>query len=134
MPVDIEEALLYLCTALKNTTKSHFIMTKEEFEELQLQQSQSGLSLKSYLCQTGTSYSTYNYWRKKYCPGSEPAHHDLAPISIKSTPSLPSFDGQSPQGVALLFPNGLRAHFGSGSERILLDLLTKSLSGHVQSE
>jgi hypothetical protein len=67
MPVDIEEASLYLCTALKNTTKPHFIMTKEEFEELQLQQSQSALSLKSYLRQTGTSYSTYNYWRKKCC-------------------------------------------------------------------
>lgn len=39
---------------------------------------------------------------------------------------------QVPQGVALLFPNGLRAHFGSGSEKLLMELLTHSLEGsHV---
>lgn len=108
-------------------------MTKEEFEELQLQQSLSGLTLKSYLQQIGTSYSTYNYWRKKFI--REGNHHqELAPISIRQTSVSPSFDGQSPQGVALLFPNGLRAHFGSGSEGILMDLLTQSLTGNVQSE
>lgn len=39
---------------------------------------------------------------------------------------------QVPQGVSLLFPNGLRAHFGCGSEKLLMELLTHSLEGgHV---
>ena len=39
---------------------------------------------------------------------------------------------QVPQGVSLLFPNGLRAHFGGGSENLLMELLTHSLEGgHV---
>lgn len=39
---------------------------------------------------------------------------------------------QVPQGVSLLFPNGLRAHFGGGSEKLLMELLTHSLEGgHV---
>ena len=40
--------------------------------------------------------------------------------------------GQVPAGVSLLFPNGLRAHFGGGSEKLLMELLTHSLEGgHV---
>ena len=58
-------------------------MTKEEFEELQLDIQKSGKPLMSYL-------------------------HD--------------------------FPNGLRAHFGSGTEGVLLELLNKSLSAHVLPE
>ena len=35
-------------------------------------------------------------------------------------------------GVSVLFPNGLRAHFGNGSEEILMELFTQSLrGGHV---
>ena len=33
-------------------------------------------------------------------------------------------------GVTIAFPNGVRAHFGSGSEGVLMDVLTKSMS-HV---
>jgi len=33
-----------------------------------------------------------------------------------------------------LFPNGLRAHFGSGTEDVLRDLLDKSLVSHVLPE
>ena len=36
-------------------------------------------------------------------------------------------------GVVLAFPNGLRAHFGRGSEHVLMELLNKSLS-HILSE
>ena len=42
-------------------------MTHDEFVDLQLAHQSSGLTLKSYLKQIGTSYSTYNYWRKKFC-------------------------------------------------------------------
>ena len=39
-------------------------MNRTEFEELEIQVQQSGLSLKSYLRQIGLSYSTYHYWQK----------------------------------------------------------------------
>jgi putative transposase len=110
-------------------------MTKEEFLQLQSAYHQSGLSLKSYLKQIGTGYSTYNYWRKKYCCAEDQCH-DLAPISFRrSSPSSGSvFTGDVPSGATLLFPNGLRAHFGSGTEDVLRELLDKSLVGHVLPE
>lgn len=106
-------------------------MTKEGFAELQQRQAQSGMSLKTYLRHIGTSYSTYNYWRKKYRQQEVP-HHALAPITFRQeAPDAPSLTGQPHGGVPLLFPNGLRAHFGSGTEALLMELLDKSLSGHV---
>ena len=106
-------------------------MTQEEFLQLQSDHQQSGLSLKSYLQQIGTCYSTYNYWRKKFCPGEEPVR-DLAPISFRQpVSSSGSFSGEVPSGATLLFPNGLRAHFGSGTEDMLRELLDKSLMSHV---
>ena len=109
-------------------------MTKEEFLQLQSDQRHSGLSLKSYLKQIGTGYSTYNYWRKKYFTPEAP-RHDLAPISFRpSSPSSVSFSGEVPVGATLLFPNGLRAHFGSGTEDVLRELLDKSLLSHVLPE
>ena len=109
-------------------------MSKEEFLQLQSDHEQSGLSLKSYLKQIGTGYSTYNYWRKKYCRAEDQCH-DLAPISFRhSSPSSGSeFAGDVPSGATLLFPNGLRAHFGSGTEDVLRELLDKSLLSYVLS-
>jgi len=108
-------------------------MTKEAFLQLQSDHRQSGLSLKSYLKQIGRGYSTYNYWRKKYCC-AEDQSHELAPISFRpSSPSSGSvFTGDVPGGATLLFPNGLRAHFGAGTEDILRELFDKSLLSHVQ--
>ena len=106
-------------------------MTKEDFLELQSDHQASGLSLKSYLQQTGTCYSTYNYWRKKYS-SPEASLRDLAPISFRrSDSSSDTFTSSVPPGTTLLFPNGLRAHFGSGTEELLRDLLDKSLASHV---
>ena len=108
-------------------------MTKEEFAELQYRHQSSGKTLKEYLREVGVAYSTYNYWRKKYLAAEEP--HELAPISFKSAPQSTSesisFSNEVPLGATLLFPNGLRAHFGSGSEKILIELLEKSLVSHV---
>ena len=107
-------------------------MTREEFEELELQLQQSGMSLKSYLRQIGTSYSTYHYWRKKY--SAKDCSCELAPIRFRQLhmDSDPvRMNGSVPSGATLLFPNGLRAHFGSGTEKILADVLSKSLAGHV---
>ena len=108
-------------------------MTKEEFAELQLRHQNSGKTLKEYLREIGIGYSTYNYWRKKYLAAEDP--HGLAPISFRkpeqpSTDTLP-YSKDLPCGATLLFPNGLRAHFGTGTESMLMELLEKSLSSHV---
>ena len=109
-------------------------MTQEEFLQLQSDHQKSGLSLKLYLQQIGTCYSTYNYWRKKYC-SADSQHHGLVPISfLQSSSSSVSFTGDVPSGATLLFPNGLRAHFGSGTEDVLRDLLYQSLMSHVLPE
>ena len=92
------------------------------------QQIQSNLK---YYEQT-RSYSTYHYWRKKCSVDKNSAKQELAPISFKQAATESSLEGQAPHGVALLFPNGLRAHFGNGFEEMLMELLTKSLGGgHV---
>ena len=60
----------------------------------------------------------------------------MASISIKeSEPSITTSDTLEnvfPSGVTLAFPNGLRAHFGKGSEKVLFELFSKSL-GNVLS-
>lgn len=107
-------------------------MNRLEFEKLELQVQQSSLPLKSYLQQIGVSYSTYHYWRKKCSADKGSVKQELAPISFKQTTTETSPEEQMPHGVAVLFPNGLRAHFGNGSEEILMELLTRSLrNGHV---
>ena len=108
-------------------------MTKEEFAELQHRHLESGKSLKEYLRQFGVCYSTYSYWRRKYLAAEEP--HELAPICFRvtersSTNPLP-FSNDLSSGTTLLFPNGLRAHLGSGTESMLKDLFEKSLASHV---
>ena len=107
-------------------------MNRQEFEELELQLQQSGLPLKSYLQQIGVSYSTYHYWRKKCSVDGNSIKQELAPISFKQTATETFPVEQIPHGVAVLFPNGLRAHFGNGSEKILMELFTQSLrGGHI---
>ena len=107
-------------------------MTKEEFEVLQLVLQQSGKSIKEYLHGVGINYSTYNYWRKKMI-GKDLSKPELVPIRF-THPSDPVFTGSVPSGATLLFPNGLRAHFGSGTEDVLRELLDKSLICHVLPE
>ena len=115
-----------------NTIKAQLLMNRLEFEKLELQVQQSDLPLKSYLQQIGVSYSTYHYWRKKCAAEKDSLKQELAPISFKQPTAALTLGEQVPQGVALLFPNGLRAHFGSGSEKLLMELLTHSLEGsHV---
>ena len=104
-------------------------MTKEEFEVLQLDLQQSGKSVKDYLHDAGVNYSTYNYWRKKLLV-KEDSKPELAPISFCPS-TAPVFNDSIPSGATLLFPNGLSAHFGSGTESVLMELLTKSLADHV---
>ena len=104
-------------------------MNKEEFEVLQMNLQQSGKSVKDYLHDAGVNYSTYNYWRKKLL-AKDDSKPELAPISFTQS-AAPMFTGAVPSGATLIFPNGLRAHFGSGTEDVLRDLLDKSLVSHV---
>ena len=108
-------------------------MTKDEFTSLQLQYQQSGKSLKQFLSDTGICYSNYHYWDKKYKIVDAPK--ELAPIMFMKARTRESASAASandmPSGSTLLFPNGLRAHFGTGTEGILMEILKKSLSGHV---
>lgn len=108
-------------------------MTKEEFATLHQLYQESGVTLKEYLKKIGVGYSTYNYWRKKFLTEEEP--QKMAPISFRDSMHQPTsnsmFSGDIPSGATLLFPNGLRAHFGSGTETMLMDLLEKSLVSHV---
>lgn len=108
-------------------------MNKEEFVLLQQQYRESGKSLKEFLKDAGICYSKYNYWNKK-CK-SDDVRHELAPITFtearEQALSTPSFTGELPSGATLLFPNGLRAHFGTGTEEMLMEVLKQSLVSHV---
>lgn len=108
-------------------------MTKTEFEELQLRAASSGTPLKDFLKSEGVAYSTYNYWSKKTKAESESL--PIAPISIRnpsgSMPETVSMSGVELTGVTLAFPNGVRAHFGRGSEGVLMEVLSQSMTGHV---
>ena len=104
-------------------------MTKEEFELLQIRQKESGKSVKAFLAEEGIWFTRYYYWKKKY---SQPKMESgLVPIEIHTNPeshsvSLEGIGGEI-GGVSLAFPNGVRAHFGRGSEGVLMEVLRKSL-------
>jgi len=108
-------------------------MTKEDFMTLQQELQESGKPLMSYLQDAGINYSTYTYWRRKLAHASRP-EPEIAPISLRQSSPDQTFTGAVPSGATLLFPNGLRAHFGSGTEGMLMELLNKSLASHVLPE
>ena len=104
-------------------------MTKEEFEVLKLEQKESGKSLKTFLGDRGICFTRYYYWKKKYSQQKMGA--GLVPVEIHNNTeshcvSLGTMPGEI-GGVSLAFPNGLRAHFGRGSEKVLMEVLRKSL-------
>lgn len=105
-------------------------MTKSEFQELQVRAATSGTTLKEFIRGEGVAYSTYNYWSKKIKGEAEPL--PIAPISIRKSPEpMPEpghMAGVELPGVMLAFPNGVRAHFGRGSEAVLMEVLTQSMS------
>lgn len=107
-------------------------MTKQEFEELQLQVAESGQPLKNILPSMGIAYSTYNYWRKKFTQPEIPV--EIAPIVVKPVPDyngMPTMEMVGLPGVTQTMPNGVKAHFGHGSGEVLMEALRQSMSGHV---
>ena len=104
-------------------------MTKEEFEFLQRHQKASGKSVKAFLAEEGIWFTRYYYWEKKY--GQPKIEAGLVPIEIhnagaRHSVSIAIQPGEI-SGVSVAFPNGVRAHFGKGSESILMEVLRKSL-------
>ena len=97
-----------------------------------MRSARSGMTLKSFLQAEGVAYSTYNYWCRKTKVESEAL--PIAPISIRSEsrelPDSGTVTGVGVPGVMVAFPNGVRAHFGQGSDGVLMEVLTKSM-GHV---
>lgn len=69
-------------------------------------------SLKLYLKQKGTYFSTYNYWHKKYCFQVD-VMHDLVPISILKKERVSHTFSCYVSSDAAPVPHGLRAHFAS---------------------
>ena len=110
-------------------------MTKDEFVSLQLQHQQSGKILKRFLKEAGICYSRYHYWDKKY--KSDEVPQELAPIMFMEArvkdPASATFANDMPSGTTLLFPNGLRAHFGTGTEGILMEIQDKKDAGYALS-
>lgn len=103
-------------------------MTKSEFQELQIRAASCGTTLKEFLRAEGVAYSTYNYWCRKSKAEAEPM--PIAPISIRAqshTSSAPAMAGMDLPGVTLAFPNGVKAHFGRGSEQVLMEVLSQSM-------
>ena len=104
-------------------------MTKTEFQDLQKRAATSGMTLKSFLQAEGVAYSTYNYWCRKTKAESEVL--PIAPISIRSESQGMTGRGTMPgigvPGVMVAFPNGVKAHFGQGSEWMLMEVLEKSM-------
>ena len=104
-------------------------MTKEEFEVLKREQKESGKSVKTFLAGRGICFTSYYYWKKKF--GQDKPEVGLVPIEIHKEGVGDSVNmGTTPGeigGVSLAFPNGLRAHFGRGSEKVLMEVLRKSL-------
>mgnify|MGYP003416602685 CR=1 FL=1 len=102
-------------------------MTESEFQELQVRAACSGTTLKEFLSTEGVKYSTYNYWRKKI--KAEEASQPIAPISIRKEPRMSAETDSNAimdlPGVTLAFPNGVKAHFGLGSDRVLMEMLTR---------
>ena len=103
-------------------------MNKIEFEQVQSQYLSSGKRLKNFLKEIGVSYTTYHYWRKKL--DAEKRDLPMAPITIREVQGSNAENtlaGVGLPGVTLAFPNGLKAHFGQGSERVLMEVLNRSL-------
>lgn len=104
-------------------------MTKLEFQELQMRAATCGTTLKEFLQAEGVSYFTYNYWCKKIKSESNP--YTITPITMASdSPSNAepvSMSVVGLPGVTLAFPNGVKAHFGRGSEQVLMEVLSLSM-------
>ena len=108
-------------------------MTKDDFLQLQELQRNSGLTLMKYLQENGLSYSTYNYWKRKFLyQESEESEVPFAQVCLRPSTevALPSPTGH----ITLRFPNGVHVCLDAGMEESASLLITSYPHGHVLSE
>ncbi len=91
------------------------------------------MTLKAFLRESGIAYTTHHYWDKQLERESVPL--PIAPITLhRDALRIPRMavapTGCAGHGVMVAFHNGVRTHFGQGSEGVLMELLTKSMD-HV---
>lgn len=87
------------------------------------------MTLKDFLRAEGVAYSTYHYWSKKI--RSEATTYPVAPITLTQHTEMrtvePHMQSVELPGVTLVLPNGVKAHFGRGSEKVLMEVLSQSM-------
>lgn len=108
-------------------------MTKSDFLQLQELQRNSGLTLMRYLRENGLSYSTYNYWKRKFlCQESEEYEVPFARVCLRPSTevALASLAGH----ITLRFPNGVHVCLDAGMEESASRLITSYPYGHVLPE
>jgi hypothetical protein len=109
-------------------------MTKEEFEQLLQQHQESGMGIMTFLHQRGIAYTTYRYWKQKFCqtPGDEKPSGLLTPICVsnQTAPVSPS----TSDGISMLFPNGVRVFCAANMEKAAIRLINQYTGSHVLSE
>ena len=108
-------------------------MTKSDFLQLQELQRDSGLTLMKYLRENGLSYSTYNYWKRKFlCRVSEESAVPFARVCLRPSTEVAL---TSPTGhITLRFPNGVHVCLDAGMEESASRLITSYPYGHVLPE
>ena len=105
-------------------------MSKEEFLQLESTIKISGKSIKSYCREQSISYSTYNYWRKKY---HMPAIvGQLAPVSF-THPSV-GMETVRTSSVVIQLPTGVQIEFAQSDDAVALQVLTGMCSSYVLSK
>ena len=105
-------------------------MTKEEFLQLESTIKCSGKSIKSYCREQSISYSTYNYWRKKYQLSATVGQ--LAPVRF-SRPSV-GVETVGTSGVVIQLPTGVQIEFAQSNDAVALQVLTGMCSSYVLSK
>lgn len=108
-------------------------MTKDDFLQLQELQRNSGLTLMKYLQEIGLSYSTYNYWNRKF----RSLDSDESDVPFAQVSLLPSVETVSPGHagrINLCFPNGVHVFLDAGMEESASRLITSYPYSHVLPE
>ena len=102
-------------------------MTREEFLQLEAAIKCSGKTIKAYCQEQSLSYSTYNYWHKKYQSSS--VSGPLAPVSFAVHGSIPS--SAKPSSVVIQLPTGVQIEFAKSNDAVALQVLTGMCCSYV---
>ena len=101
-------------------------MTREEFLQLESAIKCSGKTIKAYCREQSISYSTYNYWHKKYQFSG--VSGPLAPVSFASQGTTSS---NKPSSVVIQLPTGVQIEFAQSNDAVAMQVLTGICSSYV---